>query len=49
MRVLIAESDARSRQIFENAVKELGHECLLARDGREAWELYRNTPGSTSS
>jgi two-component system, cell cycle response regulator len=45
VRVLIAESDARSRQIFENAVKELGHECLLASDGLEAWELYRNTSG----
>jgi type IV pilus assembly protein PilB len=44
VKVLIAENDARSRRIFKKTVKELGHECLLAKDGLEAWELYQNTP-----
>jgi type IV pilus assembly protein PilB len=43
VRVLIAESDARSRKLSKKIVKELGHECLLAKDGLEAWELYQNT------
>ena len=44
MKVLIAENDARSRQILKNTVEELGHQHLLASDGLEAWELYQNTP-----
>ena len=44
MRVLIAENDARSRQILKETAEELGHECLVAKDGLEAWELYQNTP-----
>jgi type IV pilus assembly protein PilB len=44
VRVLVAEDDARSRKILKKAVEGFGHECLLARDGLEAWELYQNTP-----
>ena len=44
MRVLVAEDNARSRAMLRKTVEELGHECLLARDGLEAWELYQNTP-----
>ncbi|CAN5828361.1 diguanylate cyclase [soil metagenome] len=44
MRVLIAEDDAVSRMILRRSVEELGHECLAARDGVTALELYRNTP-----
>jgi two-component system, cell cycle response regulator len=39
MRVLIAEDDAASRRILQRAVVALGHECHVARDGVEAWEL----------
>ena len=44
MRVLVAENNARSRNMLRKTVEELGYECLLARDGLEAWELYQNTP-----
>lgn len=45
MRVLIAEDDFVPRTILRRAVEALGHECLVAEDGDQAWELYRNTSG----
>jgi two-component system chemotaxis response regulator CheY len=45
MRVLIAEDDAVSRLILRRAVETLGHECLVAVDGDEAWERYRQGEG----
>ena len=44
MKILIAEDDAVSRMILRRAVEKVGHECLAAEDGDEAWELYRKTP-----
>ncbi len=44
MRVLIAEDDAVSRTVLKKTVEKLGHECLAAKDGQEAWEMYRSTP-----
>src|SRR3712207_5304016 len=44
MRVLVAEQDAGSREAFKEKIEEFGHECLLARDGTEAWQLYQSTP-----
>lgn len=44
MRVLIAEDDAVSRAILRRAVEKLGHECLAASDGNEAWQVYKETP-----
>ena len=44
MKVLIAEDDAVSRTILRRAVEKVGHECLAAADGAEAWELYKNNP-----
>lgn len=43
MRVLIAEDDFVPRTILRLSVEALGHECLVAEDGEQAWELYRNT------
>ncbi|MBI1747393.1 MAG: diguanylate cyclase [Acidobacteria bacterium] len=43
MKILIAEDDDLSRLILEKAVKKLGHECLSAKDGMEAWELFRQS------
>jgi two-component system cell cycle response regulator len=40
MRILVAEDNAASRQIFEAAVKSLGHECVVATGGEEAWRLF---------
>src|ERR687885_2894891 len=44
VRVLVAEENARSRKVFKKTLEAFGHECLLAKDGLEAWELYQNTP-----
>ncbi len=42
MKVLIAEDDAVSRKILRKTVESFGHECLVAKDGQEAWDLFRN-------
>ena len=42
MRILVAEDNAASRLILEAALKSLGHDCVLARDGNEAWQLFQN-------
>ena len=44
MRILIAEDDAVSRTILRRAVEKIGHECLAAADGEEAWGLYEENP-----
>ena len=41
MKVLIAEDDAVSRLTLRRAIEQLGHEVLVATDGTDAWELYR--------
>jgi serine phosphatase RsbU (regulator of sigma subunit) len=38
---LIAEDDATSRLILQRALERLGHSCLVARDGLEAWHLFQ--------
>lgn len=45
MRVLITEDDSVPHTILRRALETLGHECLVAEDGEEAWELYRKSPG----
>ncbi len=44
MKVLIAEDDAISRLLLKETVENLGHECLVAEDGLEAWETYQKAP-----
>ncbi len=44
MRVLIADDDAVSRTILRLAIERLGHECLVAEDGLQAWEVLRASP-----
>ena len=44
MKVLIAEDDAVSRLILRRAVEKFGHECLVAEDGEQAWELFQSNP-----
>lgn len=41
MRILLAEDSAASRFLLQRAVEELGHECVVAEDGLQAWELYQ--------
>lgn len=40
MRILVAEDDTASRLIIEAAVISLGHECIVATSGEEAWRLF---------
>jgi len=44
MRVLIADDDATSRILLKAAVARLDHECLVAEDGSQAWELLSSQP-----
>jgi non-specific serine/threonine protein kinase len=41
VRVLIAEDREIERRILCRAVHDLGHECLAASDGVEAWQLFQ--------
>jgi two-component system, cell cycle response regulator len=45
VKILVAEDDAVSRTILRRAVEKFGHECLVAEDGRAAWEIFRSEPG----
>jgi DNA-binding response OmpR family regulator len=40
MKVLIAEDQLTDRLALRAAVERLGHECVVAKDGIEAWELF---------
>lgn len=44
MRVLLAEDDAVSLLILRRAVEKLGHECLAAENGEDAWQTYKENP-----
>jgi Response regulator containing a CheY-like receiver domain and a GGDEF domain len=41
LKVLVADDDAASRAVLRAALRKLGHECVEAADGKEAWEAYR--------
>src|ERR687886_2808036 len=41
MRLLIAEDSEIERMILRETIEGLGHECLVASDGAEAWELFQ--------
>ncbi|HEV7663504.1 MAG TPA: diguanylate cyclase [Chloroflexota bacterium] len=41
MKVLVVEDGRTTRMMLKSAVERLGHECLTAADGDEAWELFR--------
>jgi len=43
MRVLIADDDAGRRQPLCAAAERLGHECIAAGDGEEAWVRFRES------
>ena len=45
MKILVAEDEAVPRAILRAALQSLGHECLEAEDGEEAWEVFSGTPG----
>lgn len=41
MRVLVADDDPFSAAVMEALLLSAGHECVLAKDGREAWALLQ--------
>src|SRR4028119_1815868 len=40
MRVLVVDDDLGSRLVAQAAAQALGHECVVAADGEQAWQLY---------
>lgn len=46
LKVLVADDDATARRVLQAALHKLDHECILAADGREAWEQYQSTQPS---
>jgi len=42
MKVLVVEDGRTTRMMLKSAVERLGHDCLTAADGNEAWELFRS-------
>lgn len=41
MRVLVAEDSAVSAKLLERALQQLGYEVQVARDGKQAWEMFQ--------
>jgi DNA-binding response OmpR family regulator len=44
MRALLATADATARSLATAALADLGHEVLVAEDGRTAWEAFQREP-----
>lgn len=42
MKVLVTDDDPTSRLMMQATVEQLGHDCLVAEDGQEAWSLFRD-------
>jgi two-component system, cell cycle response regulator len=43
MKILIADDSPTPRLILRRELEGLGHECIVARDGIEAWELFQGS------
>ena len=43
-RILVIDDDADTRAMLEQTLKAVGHEVVLAADGREGVERYRTSP-----
>ncbi len=41
MRILIAEDDSISRMLLQRTIEKLGHECVAATDGGQAWTWFQ--------
>lgn len=44
MKVLAVDDDPVSRLILQQALARLGHECLVAEGGEQAWEMFLEQP-----
>ncbi len=40
MRVLVADDDTTCRLVLQATVEKLGHDCIVAMDGQDAWEKF---------
>jgi two-component system, cell cycle response regulator len=43
MKILVAEDSASARLVIERALVDLGHDCILAEDGDQAWERFQGS------
>ncbi|MGE3267729.1 MAG: diguanylate cyclase [Chloroflexota bacterium] len=43
MRVLVAEDSALMRAMLRDALRTLGHECIVAANGDEAWQRFQES------
>ena len=43
MRILIADDSPTPRLMLQRELEGLGHECIVANDGTEAWELFQGS------
>jgi len=43
VRILVADDDLGSRLVAQSAVQRLGHECVTAADGDQAWRLIEQS------
>jgi signal transduction histidine kinase len=43
LRILVAEDEPVARLVIQAAIRKLGHECLTAIDGLDAWELLQSS------
>jgi diguanylate cyclase (GGDEF)-like protein len=41
LRVLVADDDPVTRRILQLSLQRLGHDCVLAKDGNEAWATFQ--------
>jgi two-component system cell cycle response regulator len=44
LRVLVVDDDAESREILQLAISDMGHDCVVAADGAEAWAAHQASP-----
>lgn len=42
MKILIVDDEIASRKKIDKLVRSLGHETLVAVDGIEGWEIWKN-------
>ena len=43
MRILIADDSPTPRLMLQRELEGLGHECIIANDGTEAWERFQGS------
>src|SRR5581483_732376 len=44
MQILVVEDERRMADLLERALEEEGHQVVVSRDGREGFDIARNSP-----